>query len=224
MSEDIGPILKEWDEDPDSGRIRKIIGSDGKERIQIRVQFGMLQLEADGRPDGKRPYGRESLLEHYRSLIETYKAEYVTDEGFKLDHHDCERLKDESIQYYHRYVSLFELKDYQRAERDTARNLRVLDMIKKYAEREDDALSYEEYRPYIMMMNARAKAFIHMDNNDYAGALDHINVAIRSITDFYSTQIYIFISIITIFCICHIFRRSLACIWAFAWIAIAITI
>ena len=132
MSEDIGPILEEWDEDTDSGRIRKIFGSDGNEKVQIRVPFWMLQLEADGRPDGKRPYGKESLLEHYLSLIEVYEQEYGTDEGFGLDHHDCERLRDESIQYYHRYVSLFELKDYPRVERDAARNLQTLDLMKKY--------------------------------------------------------------------------------------------
>jgi len=185
MSEDIGPILNEWDEGPDSGKIRRIIGSDGKEKIQIRVRFGMLQMEADGRPDGKRPYGRESLLEHYLSLVEAYKDEYGTDEGFRLDHHDCEKLQDESLQYYHRYVSLFDLADYQRAERDTARNLRVLDLMKKYAERQDDALSLEKYRPYITMMNARAKAFICMNDDDYARAINHINEAIDLITNFY---------------------------------------
>lgn len=185
MSEDISNILKEWDEDTSSKRIRKIAGSDSKEKIQIRLQFGMLQLEADGRPDGKRPYGRESLLEHSLFLVKTYMEEFGTDEGFKLDHPDCEKLRDESIQYYHRYVSLFELGDYQRVERDTARNLRVLDLMGKYAERQDDAISFERYKPYIMMMNIRAKAFICMSNNDYARAIHHVKKAIDSITDFY---------------------------------------
>ena len=34
MSDDIGAILREWDEDPDSKSIRKIVGPDGKEKIQ----------------------------------------------------------------------------------------------------------------------------------------------------------------------------------------------
>ena len=188
ISEDIGPLLKEWDESPDSGSIRKIVGSDGKEQIQIRVQFGMLQLGADGRPDGKRPYGHESLLDHYSSLLKDYKAKYETDDGFDLDSHDCERLRNESMQYYHRYASLFELEDYHRAERDTARNLRVLDLVKRYAEHEDDAFSIERYRPYIKMMNARAKAFICMDNDDYVGATGCVNEAIESITNFYKER------------------------------------
>jgi len=183
--EDIGPLLKEWDAEADSGAIRKIVGSNGREKIQIRIQFGLLQLEADGRPDGKRPYGQESLLEHFSSLLKDYIAKYETDEGFDLDSHDCERLSEESMQYYHRYVSLFELKDYRRAERDTARNLRALDLVKRYAEHEDDAFSLEQYRPYIKMMNARAKAYICMESDDYAGAIEKINEAIESIKNFY---------------------------------------
>jgi len=185
MSEDISSILRKWDEDPDSGKIRRLVGLDGRDKIQIRVQFGMLQMEADGRPDGKRPYGKESLLKHYLSLLEAYKLEYGTHEGFRLDHYDCERLRDESLQYYQRYVTLFELEDYQRAERDTARNLQVIELMKKYAERQDDAASFEKYKPYIKMMNARAKAFIAMDSNDYVGASRHVTEAIDSITDFY---------------------------------------
>ena len=185
MSEDISPILKEWDADPDSGSIRKIVGTDGKERIQIRVQFGMLQMEADGRPDGKRIYGKESLLEHYLGLAELHIEEYGTDEDFELDDHDCEKLSEESLQYYHRYVSLFELEDYHRARRDTARNLQVLDLVKKYAGGQSDATSIERYRPYITMMNARAKAYICMDDDNYGEAISHINEAIDTITTFY---------------------------------------
>ena len=185
MSEDIGPIFKEWDDDPDAKSIRKIIGQGGKEKLQIRVEFGILQMEADGRPDGKRPYGKESLLEHYLSLVDEYKAEYGTDAGFKLDSHDCERLGDEALQYYHRYVSFFEVEDYIRAERDSARNLRAFDLMKKYAERQDDALSQERYRPYVIMMNTRAKAFICVDNDDFIGAIDVIEEAIEKIIAFY---------------------------------------
>lgn len=185
MSEDIGPIMKEWDEEPDARSIRKIIGNDGKEKIQLRVEFGILQMEADGRPDGKKPYGKESLLEHYLSLLDTYKQDYNTDKGFRLDSHDCERLGDEATQYYNRYVSFFGIEDYVRAERDTARNLRVFDLVKTYAEQQDDALSLEKFKPYVIMMNGRAKAFIFMNENDYLGAINVIKEAIDKIMDFY---------------------------------------
>ncbi len=185
MSMDISKILKDWDADPNAKHIRKIVGIDGKEKIQIRVELGILQMEADGRPDGKRPYGKESLLEHYTSLLEDYKKEYETDKGFKLDYHDCEKLREEATQYYQRYLSFFEIQDYIRAERDTARNLRVFDLVKKYAEHQDDALSLEKYRPYVIMMNTRAKAYMLMNNNDYMNAIDLIEEAIEKITSFY---------------------------------------
>jgi hypothetical protein len=185
MSDDIGPIMKEWDEVADARSIRMIVGNDGKEKIQLRVEFGILQMEADGRPDGKRPYGKESLLEHYVSLLDTYKQDYNTDKGFKLDSHDCERLGDEATQYYHRYVSFFGIEDYVRAERDTARNLRVFDLVKTYAEQQDDALFLEKFRPYVITMNSRAKAFIFMNDNNYLGAINVIEEAIDKIIDFY---------------------------------------
>ena len=185
MSEDIGPIMQEWDEETNPKSIRMIIGQDGKEKLQIRVEFGILQIEADGRPDGKKPYGKESLLEHYISLLESYKQEYGTDKGFKLDSHDCERLGEEATQYYHRYVSFFGIEDFIRAERDTARNLRAFDLVKKYAEQQDDALSLEKFRPYIIMMNSRAKSLICMNKDDYRGATNIIEEAIDRITDFY---------------------------------------
>lgn len=185
MSFDISPILKDWDADPEAKYIRKIIGTDGKEKIQIRVELGLLQMEADGRPDGKKPYGKESLLEHYTSLLENYRKEYETEEGFKLDHHDCERLREESVQYYHRYISLFEIGDYHRVERDTVRNLRVFDIVRKYAENQDDSLSLEKYRPYVIMMNTRARALIMSDKKNYAEAIDVLEEAIEEITNFY---------------------------------------
>jgi hypothetical protein len=185
MSDDIGPIMKEWDEVADARSIRMIVGNDGKEKIQLRVEFGILQMEADGRPDGKKPYGKESLLEHYVSLLNAYKQDYNMDKGFKLDSHDCERLGDEATQYYHRYVSFFGIEDYVRAERDTARNLRVFDLVKTYAEQQDDALFLEKFRPYVITMNSRAKAFIFMNENDYLGAINVIEEAIDKIIDFY---------------------------------------
>ena len=75
--------------------------------------------------------------------------------------------------------------DYERAQRDTARNLQALDLIEEYAGSQDDTDSFERYRPYIIMMNARAKSYILMDDDDYAGAISSINEATNTITEFY---------------------------------------
>ena len=36
---------------------RKIVGEDGKEKLQVRLDLGLLQMELNGRPDGERPHG-----------------------------------------------------------------------------------------------------------------------------------------------------------------------
>ena len=184
-SKDISPIIEGWEYKPYELSVRKIVGSDGKEKVQLRLDLGLLQMEVSGRPDGKRPFGRESLLEYYLDLIEEHKAKYGTDESFKLNGEDCSRLRQEGIQYYHRYLSFFQLEDYEGAERDTARNLRVFDLIRKYAADEKDVLALEQFRPYDIMMNARALAAIDLARKEYDRALGHIQEGITKIKSFY---------------------------------------
>ena len=99
MNRDISEILNSWDYNPKSKFIRKITGEDEKEKIQIRVNLGVLQMEAEGRPDGKRPNGEESLLEYYESLINKLKKLDGTSESFILTEQDMKDLDAEIIQY-----------------------------------------------------------------------------------------------------------------------------
>ena len=46
---------------------------------------GILQLNLDGRPDGRRPHGRDFALDYYQGELEKYHREHgVSDEGFAL--------------------------------------------------------------------------------------------------------------------------------------------
>ena len=56
MKDDIGELLNNWSFDPDEFIARRITASDGTEKIQIRIDMGVLQLEVEGRPDGERPH------------------------------------------------------------------------------------------------------------------------------------------------------------------------
>ena len=55
MGKDIKILLRDWVYNPTGLQVRKIIGDDGLEKIQMRIDLGMLQFEIDGRPDGDRP-------------------------------------------------------------------------------------------------------------------------------------------------------------------------
>ena len=185
MNKDITPILEGWDYKSDQISVRKIKGSDGKEKIQLRISMGLRQMEVSGRPDGRRPYGKESLLEYYLSSIEQYRTKYGTEEGFGLDSNDCAKLQCEAIQYYYRYLSLLSLEEYEGVERDTQRNLNVFDFVRKYAVNEDDKWEFQQYRPYVIMMNTKAKGSIRLQKKDYKKALQNIEKGILEIECFF---------------------------------------
>lgn len=149
---DLGPLLRAWPWTPGPLAVRTIEGADERPKIQVRLELGILQMEIDGRPDGLRPEGAESLLAHY--------AERIAQEGatVTLDAEACRGLREEAVQYYHRYVALFALRDYRRTVRDTSRNLTVMDLCRDHAEREEDRTVLEQFRPSIATMRTRAEA------------------------------------------------------------------
>jgi len=180
MDYDISEVLMTWEYDR-LNNIRKIKGNNGKEKVQIRLPLGIEQFEVEGRPDGKRPYGKESLLEYYRGKVEVYKKKRGNDEAFGLTSEDCSRLYEEGLLYYYRYVLFFQLKDYERVVRDTQRNIEYFDFVKKYAIEEEDRLALERYRPYIIRMNALGKGLACLERKEYEDALRKIEEGIRAI-------------------------------------------
>jgi tetratricopeptide (TPR) repeat protein len=152
----------------------------------MRLDLGLLQMEFCGRPDGQRPHGFESLLEYYQKQLEDHIRQNGDDEGFCLDSSDCSLLQNESLQYYYRYLSLYHLKKYEAVENDTARNLKVFDLIKEYAESEEDKLYLERYRPYVIMMNTRAVANRMLEKNQPDEAIEYIEDAIERIDIFFN--------------------------------------
>jgi hypothetical protein len=185
-SKDITPLLKGWDYESGTINVRKVSGADGSPKLQMRLDLGLLQMEVTGRPDGRRPHGYESLLEYYETLLTEHRKRNGTELGFHLTSSQCQSLREEAVMYYHRYLSLFVLEDFTGVVRDTARNLRVLDLCGKFAVEEHDRLILEQYRPYITMMNARASASILFKGKKYAEALEKIKEGLGSIREFFT--------------------------------------
>jgi hypothetical protein len=185
-NKDISSVLKGWDYEPGTINVRKIHGSDGQPKLQLRLDLGLLQMELTGRPDGLRPHGCESLLDYYEVELKEHSVRNGTELGFHLTAEQCQSLREEAVMYYHRYLSLFVLEDFTGVVRDTARNLRVLDLCGKYACDEHDRLILEQYRSYIIMMNSRAQASIAYNNNDYPTALTAVKKGLASIKKFFA--------------------------------------
>jgi hypothetical protein len=184
-NKDITPVLKGWDYEAGTINVRKISGADGRPKLQMRLDLGLLQMEMSGRPDGVRPHGFDSLLEYFESMLKEHRDENGSDLGFHLSSSQCASLREEAAMYYHRYLSLFVLEEFPGVVRDTERNLRVLDLCGKFATDESDRLVLEQYRPYITMMNARAQASILFKDKRYREALKSVEEGLAHIREFY---------------------------------------
>jgi len=178
-SDDLRRLMKSWPYDPENDA-RIIRGEDGREVLQVRTLLGVEQYEMDGRPDGLRPHGMETALEfHQRRLEEARVA--GRDAEFDLTPDECSELFHEGTLYYFRYVRLFQLKDWPRTVRDTARNLRAFDFLNRYARREEDQQFLEKWRPYILRVNASAAAMFEIERRAYERALEIVREAVAKI-------------------------------------------
>jgi len=181
MSLDISPMMADWPFEPGQLSVRLIEGDDGSPKIQIRVDLGILQLETQGRPDGQRPHGCESLLDYYESQLDAHLEAGGEPDEFVLDEEACKALRDEAVQYYHRYIALFALEDFTGVVRDTTRNLRVIDFCLEHAAREEDKAAVERFRPYLLMVRARAAATLAVRESEPKAAILAIDQALEGI-------------------------------------------
>ncbi|HEX3869902.1 MAG TPA: UvrB/UvrC motif-containing protein [Pirellulales bacterium] len=184
MSLDIGNILDGWQYDPDQVSVRIILGADGREKIQMRLDLGLLQMEMDGRPDGERPEGFESLLDYYTHRQRTAESSDPDKAIALLESTECEKLLREGVQYYYRYLSFWHLKRYELCARDTNRNLRLFRFVREYAHHERDKRQFDQWRPYVTMMHARAVATPLVEMAQYDAALNAIEAGINAIKKF----------------------------------------
>jgi len=178
MGQDISGLLKDWPYDPHELTVRVVVGEDKQPKIQLRVELGILQMERDGRPDGERPYDSESLLDYLT------EAAAQQGEDFELSPDDLEGLYREGLMYYRRYLAFFHLDWYDLLVRDTDRNLRLLAFVRQHAKRKKDRWRLDQFRPYLLMMNARGRALSLVEKNEREAAVQAVEEGCRRIEEF----------------------------------------
>jgi len=230
MNRDLTDILKEWPYEPGELHVRLIEGADGEPKLQVRLDLGLLQMNVEGRPDGERPHGYDSLLEYHEARLDGLEPDVFEDESQDEDENEdedeigeepenepnepepepdvielgaeggqpgdaptltskhCRALRDEALQFYHRYVALLVLEDFEGVVRDTTRNLRVLDLLAEHAEKESDRTSLESHRPYILMMRARAMASQAIKDSEPKLAILALDQGLDALKEAYAKQ------------------------------------
>ena len=94
MSNDIGKILENWDYRLGRVDARRVTGDDGSEKLQMRIDLGLLQMNAQFRPDGKRPFGHPTLLDHFLLRLEKHRNKNGgDDDDFSINSDECAKLQ-----------------------------------------------------------------------------------------------------------------------------------
>lgn len=167
--DDIDRILKRWEYSPGEVSVRSVKAQDGRQVLQMRVEMGVLQLEADGRPDGQRPEGFETYFDYLTSCA------LHEGEDFVLTTEQCAEVDRELIQFYHRRISWLALKQYDRAMRDADHTLALMDFIKPFATDDDWVMAHEQYRPFILFHRTEAAALVALEEDGPELAIETIN-------------------------------------------------
>ncbi|MDZ4831699.1 MAG: UvrB/UvrC motif-containing protein [Phycisphaerae bacterium] len=183
---DLTDLLAAWPYEGGRINVREVGGLDGRAKIQIRVDLGVLQLESTGRPDGAQPEGpdgarMESLLHVHAARLRRHEVDRGASDGFVLTSEECASLREEAVQYYHRYVALFALEQFESVVRDTSRNLEVFDLCRRHGATEQDREVLEQFRAYVLMMRTRAMAAALVRQGDTRGAVNTIDGGIDEI-------------------------------------------
>ena len=188
MNFDISHLLDHWDYQPGQVVVRKFVGKDGQEKIQLRLDLGLLQMNAAGRPDGKRPFGHPTLFDFCVAKLQQHRQKGGSDDGFVLKSEECAKLQMEAFQYHHRYICLLQLEDFAGVVRDTTRNLEVFDFVEEYADDDELAWSLQQFRPQVLMIHTRAVATQYLQTEEFAAAIKEIESGIERLKAFYEDQ------------------------------------
>ena len=185
MSKDISGILKTWEFSADAGLVRRVVGDDGRVKVQRRIELGVIQMEEDGRPDGVRPHGFPSYYEYFEDAASRYQDALLPEEEFRLSTDDCVELQLEALQYYQRRLCFFELQDFEGAARDARRNLEVFAFVREYAEHEEDKAAMDQYRAFVIFHRSKAEVLGALERKEHGPALQYIDQGEEEIRAFY---------------------------------------
>jgi hypothetical protein len=177
---DLDRLLGDWAFVPGRPVVRRVAGSDGRELLQMRVDMGLLQLEAVGRPDGEKPHG---LPTYYDYLV---SAAFEEGQQFELTDERRGEIDREFYQYYHRRICWLALQEYAQAAADAEHTLRLMDFTSANAADRQWAVMHEQSRPFVMFHPVQYRALTQLQANDPAAAVGIITQGLDSLAKLFA--------------------------------------
>jgi hypothetical protein len=175
-------ILSEWPYEFGQASARLVQGADGRDVVQLRVDLGVLQMEATGRPDGVRPGGCDTYYDHLLSLA------FQEGPDFALDEDRCLQIDREFTQFFHRRIAWLALRAFGRAVADADHTLALMDFSTAHAPDSDWAEMHEQYRPFVLFHRIQAAALVELERNDAAAAVAQIDEGLKKLRDVFEAH------------------------------------
>jgi hypothetical protein len=177
---DIDSLLRSWEYRPGEVTARLVKTRTGREVLQMRIDMGVVQMETDLRPDGRRPNGAES---YYDYLV----GEAIREgDAFRLSKEQCAEADREFVQFYQRRLCWLSLRDYRRAARDADHSLAFMDFVREHAPDEEWMLSHEQYRPFVLFHRVQAAALAVLEEQGPEAAIAEINTGLTRFRELFA--------------------------------------
>lgn len=175
--EDIDDILRQWPYQPGVISARLVQAADGREVLQMRIEMGLLQMEATGRPDGERPDGADTYLDVLlaESLGEGEDVVLTEDQCFEIDR--------EFLQFYQRRIGWLALREFARAVADADHTLALMDFAAEHSPDPQWTLSHERYRPYVRFQRTQAAAMVALQRSKPEKAIEEITAGLEKLRE-----------------------------------------
>lgn len=143
-------MLSEWPHLPSKVLARVVSSENGLEKLQVRVELGILQMEASGHPEGS---------------TSVYEAMEGNSEA--LDQSTCLALQREAALYGYRAFILSVLDRHAGVVKDMTRNLAVMSMIIRLGNSERDRARARSLTVQFLMIQARSRAAFAASRGDF---------------------------------------------------------
>ncbi|MCW1926167.1 hypothetical protein OKA05_26655 [Luteolibacter arcticus] len=166
---DLRNCLASWPYDP-AFNVLLSSGADGRQIILVRQPMGLQQFEMDGRPDGCRVRGEETVLHFQHARLDAARRTLPA-MPFELTAGDCAELFREASSFYDRLVMLLDMKDWTRVKRDAHQILRLLEFIGQHACCAEGRVLLEPWHPHILRIDIVANAMAELDQGEFPNAL-----------------------------------------------------
>ncbi len=172
---DLDDILGDWPYQPRTVSARLVRAGDGREVLQMRVDLGVLQMEATGRPDGTKPGGAETYLDWLlRESFHWGGQSNLSDE-------QLEEVERELSQFYHRRICWLAVRAFDRAVTDANHTLSFLDFLERCEVDEDWKREQMQQRTLVLFHRTQAAALAHLETEGAESAIEEINQGLKLI-------------------------------------------